>query len=234
MPCAGAGACCACCAGGIFSLHERGGRLVTASKDGTVVVSSLGGTASLAAVQRYDELHEGVVKCARWREGGGTFASCGNDRSVCVVDTRQPPAAGNLPSWASGMCGGAWCRVARLALSHHGASCRQLQGCAQPQPPPALPACPLPPPLARACRRQRGGGGRPRQRRQRAALAPGRHKPPAHSQPRSSHPAARPAPPRPAAAPPPGPRGGRQVGGAGRQRRRRARAPRSAALGSQP
>ena len=90
-------------AGGIFSLHERAGRVLTASKDGSVVVSSLdcgrgdgggGGGASLTALQRYDDLHQGgVVKCVRWRDPH-TFGSAGNDRRVCVVDARQPPAAG--------------------------------------------------------------------------------------------------------------------------------------------
>ena len=84
--------------GGIFSLAEHSGRVLTASKDSTVTISSLegsGGTASLAAVQRYDELHDGVVKCARWRDAH-TFASCGNDRRLCVVDARLPPSAGGL------------------------------------------------------------------------------------------------------------------------------------------
>lgn len=70
--------------------------MLTASKDATVAISSLegsSGTTSLAAVQRYDELHEGVVKCARWRDAD-TFASCGNDRRLCVVDARQPPSEG--------------------------------------------------------------------------------------------------------------------------------------------
>ncbi|KAL4423386.1 hypothetical protein ABPG77_004317 [Micractinium sp. CCAP 211/92] len=95
--------------GGIFSLHERGSRVLTASKDGTVVISAVceagggaggGGStaASLAVVQRYEELHERVVKCARWREAGdgqpSVFASCGTDRQLCVVDARQPPSTG--------------------------------------------------------------------------------------------------------------------------------------------
>lgn len=91
---------------GIFSLHEYGGRVLTASKDCTVAISSLGGTASLAAVQQYDELHTGVVKCARWRDAD-TFASCGNDR-LCVVDARQPPSAGAWfafqPAWGCAVC----------------------------------------------------------------------------------------------------------------------------------
>jgi len=85
-------------AGGIFSLHESSGQVLTASKDGTVALSTLAGssgTASLAAVQRYEELHEGVIKCARFNcLGAHTFASCGNDRTLCIVDTRQPPSAG--------------------------------------------------------------------------------------------------------------------------------------------
>ncbi|KAL4857638.1 Histone-binding protein [Chlorella vulgaris] len=89
--------------GGIFSLHEKAGRVLSASKDGSVTISSLGGssgTASLAAVQRYETLHEGVVKCARWQRAAGgsasatTFASCGNDRRLCIVDSRLAPAAG--------------------------------------------------------------------------------------------------------------------------------------------
>lgn len=95
-----------CClpraAGGVFSLHECGGRVLTASKDGTVAVSALGDAASsttFAVVLRYDELHEGVVKCARWRQAGSggeplVFASCGNDRQLCIVDARQTPSAG--------------------------------------------------------------------------------------------------------------------------------------------
>ena len=99
-------------------MHEHGGYLLTAGKDSRVSVSRLetaavmrqsgggsGGGAGLAtAVQCYEDLHDGVVKCARWREGSGSssggaadpvcFASCGNDRRLCVVDTRQPTSAG--------------------------------------------------------------------------------------------------------------------------------------------
>jgi WD40 repeat protein len=77
--------------------------VLSASKDGSVAISSLrgsSGTASLAAVQRYETLHDGVVKCARWQQAAGgsasatTFASCGNDRRLCIVDSRLAPAAG--------------------------------------------------------------------------------------------------------------------------------------------
>ncbi|GAB4817375.1 hypothetical protein N2152v2_004421 [Parachlorella kessleri] len=87
--------------GGIFSMQEVCHRVLTASKDCTVAVSLLGaegtagsancsssGSTALRLLRRYEELHEGVVKCARWRDGV-TFASCGNDRAICVVDTRQ-------------------------------------------------------------------------------------------------------------------------------------------------
>ena len=72
-------------------MQEAWHRVLTASKDCTVAVSLLGaeGTAgsgtcsgsssALRLLRRYEELHEGVVKCARWRDGD-TFASCGNDR----------------------------------------------------------------------------------------------------------------------------------------------------------
>ena len=35
----------------------------------------------------------GVVKCARWRDDH-CFASCGNDRRLVVVDSRQPTSTG--------------------------------------------------------------------------------------------------------------------------------------------
>jgi hypothetical protein len=89
--------------GGVFSMHEAGGRVLTASKDGSVVVSALRGDGGLMATSRHDDLHGGgVVKCARWRRAGGAgaaaaapdvFASCGNDRAVRIVDARQGGAA---------------------------------------------------------------------------------------------------------------------------------------------
>lgn len=97
-------------------MHELGGRVLTASKDGAVAISSLecgaGGAAGdgLRLVQRYEDLHEGsVVKCARWRDAD-TFASCGNDRQLRVVDVRQPPTAGKqrLRALACGFVWWAW------------------------------------------------------------------------------------------------------------------------------
>lgn len=81
-------------------MAECGGRVATASKDCTVSVTALRPTGGLALQHRYDTLHEHVVKCVRWQqrqqEDGGchVFGSCGNDRRVCIVDTRQSPGAG--------------------------------------------------------------------------------------------------------------------------------------------
>lgn len=91
-------------AGGIFSMHAAAGRVATGSKDCSVVVSTVdSGAGAFSVVRRYDDLHDGVVKCVRWRPdgsggGGGSaevFASCGNDRAVRVVDVREGPASGS-------------------------------------------------------------------------------------------------------------------------------------------
>jgi WD40 repeat protein len=86
---------------GIFSLHHTGnGRIVTGSKDWSVVVSGLyQGSSSIKVVQRYDDVHEGVVKCVRWRGSNNNsseqqeevhcFASCGNDHKIAITDTRE-------------------------------------------------------------------------------------------------------------------------------------------------
>lgn len=69
-------------------MHELGGSVLTASKDCTVAVSALGqegSSGSVRLVRRYEELHQGVVKCARWRDLR-TFASCGNDRCGCQIE----------------------------------------------------------------------------------------------------------------------------------------------------
>jgi hypothetical protein len=31
-----------------------------------------------------------VVKCVRWQSAGRLFADCGNDRTICVLDPREP------------------------------------------------------------------------------------------------------------------------------------------------
>lgn len=85
---------------GIFSLHYNG-RILTGSKDWSVVVSSLHeGSSSVKVIQRYDDVHEGVVKCVRWRSSSNNnsseqqeeeycFASCGNDHKIAIIDSRE-------------------------------------------------------------------------------------------------------------------------------------------------
>eukprot|EP00958_Prasinococcus_capsulatus_P011418 scaffold1135_cov343-Prasinococcus_capsulatus_cf.AAC.6 len=74
-------------ASGIFSMQERSSKILTASKDKNVVVSSI-------CEDRVEKLwdfehHDSVVKCARWQSNRvDVFASCGNDGQVYVVDTR--------------------------------------------------------------------------------------------------------------------------------------------------
>eukprot|EP00887_Chlorella_sp_A99_P004293 scaffold15.g4293.t1 len=82
---------------GIFGMHELGGQVATASKDCTVALTAVRASGELSPLQSYDSLHEHVVKCVRWRAagpgGGGAFASCGNDRRICVVDARASPGS---------------------------------------------------------------------------------------------------------------------------------------------
>jgi len=91
---------------GIFSLHHTAnGRIVTGSKDWSVVVSGLyQGSSSIKVVQRYDDVHEGVVKCVRWRSNNNSneqqeeeycFASCGNDHKIAITDTRESTTSTN-------------------------------------------------------------------------------------------------------------------------------------------
>ncbi|DBA79005.1 TPA: hypothetical protein ACH3X1_008871 [Trebouxia sp. C0004] len=74
--------------GGIWSMHCHGRSIATASKDCSVVISSLDAAESITAVQSYEQQHAGAVKCVRWRDNH-TLASCGNDMSIKVIDTRS-------------------------------------------------------------------------------------------------------------------------------------------------
>lgn len=65
-------------AGGIWSMHCHGRSIATASKDCSVVVSSLDAAGSITAVQSYEQLHAGAVKCVRWRDNH-ILAACGNN-----------------------------------------------------------------------------------------------------------------------------------------------------------
>lgn len=62
-------------------MHCRGGSIATASKDCSVVVSSLAAAGSIVAIHSYDQQHAGAVKCARWRDYH-VLASSGNDMYV--------------------------------------------------------------------------------------------------------------------------------------------------------
>ncbi|GMH39688.1 hypothetical protein BSKO_07586 [Bryopsis sp. KO-2023] len=74
--------------GGIFSMHEWDGRIVTGSKDTRVVLSEIGEASEIRKVHAFDDMHSGVVKCVRWRDKK-TFVSAGNDRSIQVTDSRS-------------------------------------------------------------------------------------------------------------------------------------------------
>jgi len=103
--------------GGVFSMHCAGtNRVLTGSKDCSVVISTFDTLAlnptnnksstpssTFSVVQRYGDLHDGVVKCVRWKPSISTngtnstnsnngdavvFASCGNDRAIRITDTR--------------------------------------------------------------------------------------------------------------------------------------------------
>lgn len=65
-------------AGGIWSMHCHNRSIATASKDCSVVLSSLDAAGSIMAVQSYEQQHAGAVKCVRWRDKH-SLASCGND-----------------------------------------------------------------------------------------------------------------------------------------------------------
>lgn len=87
---------------GIFSMDFSNslGMLLTASKDGSVALST---PTSTDIFQQYPDLHDGgVVKCARWRNTNiddHIFASCGNDGLVKVVDSRCKAANGDAISF---------------------------------------------------------------------------------------------------------------------------------------
>ena len=73
----------------VFARQEREGKLLSAGKDGVVVMSQLQGT-SLKYVKSFDHHSSKVIKSVRWQhsEGSALFASAGNDRSIALRDTR--------------------------------------------------------------------------------------------------------------------------------------------------
>eukprot|EP00899_Mesostigma_viride_P007493 jgi/Mesvir1/16745/Mv15125-RA.1 len=95
--------------GGIFSMQQLGSRLLTASKDSSVVLSDVtpSGVSSLRVVTGH---HGGVIKCARFRDTD-VAADCGNDGDVCILDFRckdpcvltvagAHPCAANFVAWS--------------------------------------------------------------------------------------------------------------------------------------
>ena len=82
--------------GGIFSLHERAGKLLTTSKDGCVVLSALR-EADVEHLWSLDDAHS-VGKCVRWRPNQtqpAIFASCGAEGDVRVEDVRVRAGGSN-------------------------------------------------------------------------------------------------------------------------------------------
>lgn len=59
-------------------MHCRAGKIATASKDCSLVVSSLSPAGHIAALHTYSQQHAGAVKCTRWSDDH-VLASCGND-----------------------------------------------------------------------------------------------------------------------------------------------------------
>lgn len=97
---------------GVFGMEIVGDMVVTGSKDKTVAVSQIdpaGGPLQL--LSRYDELHSSVVKAVDLQANGKVFASGSQDRSVCVVDTRDVSASRGRPQIKLENCceGGVYC-----------------------------------------------------------------------------------------------------------------------------
>ena len=59
-------------------MHYTAGKAATASKDCSVVVSSLTAAGAIVALHSYEQHHAGAVKCARWRDEH-ILATSGND-----------------------------------------------------------------------------------------------------------------------------------------------------------
>ena len=73
--------------GGIFSMHEFEGVVVSGSKDKTVAISHVTEDGCLKVLDTYDSLHSGVVKSVRLWDTN-VFVSTGNDMCIKLVDRR--------------------------------------------------------------------------------------------------------------------------------------------------
>ena len=59
-------------------MHCRGGKIATASKDCSLVISSLSPCGAIVALHTHLQQHAGAVKCTRWSHDH-VLATCGND-----------------------------------------------------------------------------------------------------------------------------------------------------------
>ncbi|KAL3150430.1 GATOR complex protein wdr59, variant 2 [Trebouxia sp. C0010 RCD-2024] len=74
--------------GGIWSMQCRAGKIATASKDCSLVVSGLCPEGTIVALSVHPQQHAGAVKCTRW-SSDHVLATCGNDMCIKVMDTRN-------------------------------------------------------------------------------------------------------------------------------------------------
>ena len=75
--------------GGIFAMHEVGLRVLTASKDHTVALSSIRDNGSAEVVSRFETIHRGAVRSVRWG-GEHVFASGATTGDIVLSDVRAP------------------------------------------------------------------------------------------------------------------------------------------------
>lgn len=75
--------------GGIFSMHALNDKVATCSKDGTICLNSVTGSA-LRHESTYDGFTSGVLKCVRWQPSmeNKLLASAGNDGNLNIFDCR--------------------------------------------------------------------------------------------------------------------------------------------------
>lgn len=92
--------------GGIFALHEQDGRVLTASKDGTVALCTVT-PAALTPVAHFDGFGGGVLKTVCWQPiaaeaataaaAARLFACGGNDGELYVVDAAARTVCARVP-----------------------------------------------------------------------------------------------------------------------------------------
>jgi WD40 repeat protein len=104
---------------GIFSMDERGGQILTGSKDRSVAVSLIQTSGEIQKVHNFLDLHASVVKSVQWKPGPDgsdcppqVFASGGQDSSIFVQDTRSDSPALHIPAaHEGGVHTVSWCPV---------------------------------------------------------------------------------------------------------------------------